>query len=50
MVIRKPPSPITSTVVSSGRALGHAQRRAEAEPIEAKSLVSLKWPGPGTER
>src|SRR5258707_15587951 len=50
MVIRKPPSPITSTVVSSGRALATPKAVPKPRPIEAKSLVSLKWPGPGTER
>ena len=49
-VIRKPPSPTTSTVVSSGRALATPSAVPKPMPIEAKSLVSLKWPGPGTER
>ena len=47
MVIRKPPSPITSTVVSSGAPLATPSAVPKPRPIEAKSLVSLKWPGSG---
>jgi hypothetical protein len=37
-------------VVSAGRALATPSAVPKPEPIEAKSLVSLKWPGPGTDR
>jgi hypothetical protein len=48
IVMRKPPSPITSTVGTCGRPLATPSAVPKPRPMEANSLVIFRCPGVGT--